>query len=99
METIDRIEALHRIYRTNGQIFKAVFRKKNGKFRRMVCRLGVTKYVKGVGMAYSPEAHNLIPVFDMMKVDLKTGKKGQYRMINLSTLTLLLVGKEKFKVK
>lgn len=37
----------------------------NGELRTLNGRLGVSKYVKGVGMSYDPKAKNLITIFDM----------------------------------
>jgi len=38
-----------------------------GELRRMNCRLGVTRYLKGTGPAYDASAHKLLTVFDMQK--------------------------------
>ena len=84
MKTIDRDTAKQYIYKTNGKIFSAIFTKKNGEKRKMVCRQGVAKYVKGVGLRFKPEERNLIGVFDM--------HKKAYRFINVTTL-------EKVKIK
>ena len=54
MKTIDKDTAREYIYKTNGKIFSAVFTKKDGEKRRMVCRQGVAKYVKGVGLKFKP---------------------------------------------
>ena len=56
----------------------------------MVCRQGVIKYVKGVGLKFKPEERNLIGVFDMHKV--------AYRFINLETLMSLKVKGVEYKV-
>ena len=84
MKTIDRDTAKKYIYKTNGKIFSAVFTKKDGEKRKMVCRQGVAKYVKCVGLKFKPEEKDLIGVFDM--------HKKAYRFINTSTL-------EEIKVK
>ena len=84
MKTIDRDTAKQYIYKTNGKIFSAVFTKKDGEKRKMVCRRSVAKYVKGIGLKFKPEEKDLIGVFDMHKV--------AYRFINVKTL-------EKLKVK
>ena len=81
---IDKDTARQYIYKTNGKIFSAVFTKKDGEKRKMVCRQGVAKYVKGVGLKFKPEEKDLIGVFDM--------HKKAYRFINTSTL-------EEIKVK
>ena len=83
MKTIDKTTAKQYIYKTNGQIFSAVFRKKDGEKRKMVCRRGVAKYVKGVGLKFKPEERDLIGVFDM--------HKKAYRFINSKTLEQLTI--------
>jgi hypothetical protein len=72
-----------------NQIFSAVFIKKNGERREMVCRLGVKKHLKGGELAYDAKARNLLPVFDMQKED--------YRMININTLIELKIGGQVYK--
>lgn len=60
-------------------VFSVVFFKRgNGNARTMVCRLGVRKDVKGVGMAYDPAEHNLLTVWDT--------QKRQYRHIPLENV-------------
>ena len=83
MKTIDKDTAKKYIYATNGKIFSAVFTKKDGEKRKMVCRQGVAKYVKGVGLRFKPEERDLIGVFDM--------HKKAYRFINAKTLEQLKV--------
>jgi len=80
---IDRDTAKQYIYATNGKIFSAVFVKKDGEIRKMVCRQGVYKYVKGVGLKFKPEERDLIGVFDM--------HKEAYRFINVKTLKQIKV--------
>ena len=62
----------------NGQIFTAIFIKKNGDIRIMNCRKGVAKHVKGGSLAFNPEEKGLIGVYDLQS-------KG-YRFINRKTL-------------
>tara|TARA_Y100000310_G_scaffold49074_1_gene45400 strand:+ start:37 stop:321 length:285 start_codon:yes stop_codon:yes gene_type:complete len=93
METwreIDKDTAKQYIYKTNGKIFSAVFRKKDGEKRKMVCRRGVAKYVKGVGLKFKPEERDLIGVFDMRKV--------AYRFINANTLEQIKVRGVTYKI-
>lgn len=59
--------------------FSVVFTKKDGSERKMLCRLGVKKHLRG-GSASHDMKHLLI-VFDV--------EKKQYRTINLLTLTSL----------
>ena len=66
---------------TPSTIFGVTFTKKDGTVRDMTCRLGVTKHLKGGELGYDPVSKGLMSVFDMTK--------GEYRMINLSTVTEL----------
>ena len=91
MKTIDRDTAKQYIYKTNGKIFSAVFTKKNGEKRLMGCRLGVSKYVTGVGLKFKPEEKSLIGVFDMVK--------HAYRFINLNTLNKLKINGHTYDVQ
>ena len=90
MKTINKDTAKKYIYKTNGKIFSAVFTKKDGEKRKMVCRKGVAKYVKGIGLKFKPEERNLIGVFDM--------HKEAYRFINIETLMSLKVKGVEYKV-
>jgi len=91
METIDRLEAYCKIKETKGQIFSAFFEKKDKTMRKMVCRLGVKKGVKGVGMAYVPLEKRLVCVFDM--------QKNEFRMINLKTLQKLKISNAEYLIE
>lgn len=48
-----------------GKAFQVTFIKANGETRNMRARLGVTKGVKGVGMAYNPAEYNLMTVWEL----------------------------------
>ena len=91
IEIISRDTAKQYIYKTNGKIFSAVFTKKDGEKRNMVCRQGVAKYLKGVGLKFKPEERDLIGVFDM--------HKKAYRFINLKTLEQIKVKGIKYNIK
>ena len=91
MKTIERNTAKQYIYKTNGKIFSAVFIKKDGEKRKMVCRQGVYKYVKGVGLKFKPEERDLIGVFDM--------HKKAYRFINTKTLEQIKVKGITYQIK
>ena len=91
MKTIDKDTARQYIYKTNGKIFSAVFTKKDGEKRTMVCRQGVAKYVKGVGLKFKPEDKELIGVFDM--------HKKAYRFINVKTLEKIRVKGKEYNVR
>lgn len=66
-----------------NKIFSVEFIKLNGEPRKMVCRLGVKKHLKGGSLGYDARSLNLLPVFDM--------EKGQYRMINFDSIINLTV--------
>jgi hypothetical protein len=66
------------ILATNGRFFSVSFIKKDGTERRMVARLGVKKNIKGIGLRFDPNDHNLMVVYDV--------HKRAYRMINLLTI-------------
>lgn len=51
---------------TNGKIFAIKFIKRSdGAERKMICRTGVKKHLKGGELAYDPVSKGLITVFDM----------------------------------
>ena len=64
---------------TKGKIFRVTFIKRTtGELRHLTGRLGVGKGISGKGLNYSPQAHNLMTVFDF--------QKKEFRMINLDQL-------------
>ena len=89
MITSERAEQL--LKETNGKIFTVVFRKRsNGQFRKMNCRLGVKKHLKGGKLGYDANEKRLLTVFDL--------QKGQYRCIALDALVLIRVNGIKHRV-
>lgn len=73
----------------SGRIFTVEFIKRtDGKLRRMTCRRGVRKGVKGVGMSYDPLSKGLLTVYDV--------EKQAFRMINLADLISLKMGRRTF---
>jgi len=67
--------------RAEDTFFSVHFIKKDNTLRKMVCRLGVQKGVKGIGMRYSPTEKGLLCVFDV--------QKQAFRMINIRTIRYL----------
>lgn len=61
-----------------------------GELRKMTCRKGVKKHLKGGQKAYSDKEYDLMTVFDMDKVG--------YRAINLREVTKLTIAKQKYEV-
>lgn len=74
----------------NGQIFTAIFIKKDGSERVMNCRRGVKKDLTGKGHGYNPEEYGLMSVFDM--------QKKAYRMLNYKTTTEIRANKKRYLV-
>lgn len=66
---------------TSRGVYGIGFYKRDKTYRRMGARLGVTKYVTGVGKSYKDEDHNLVTVYDM-------NKRG-YRSIKLDSITYI----------
>ena len=79
-------EVLAEIQKAENTIFSVEFIKKDGSVRQMNARLNVKKGVNGKGMAYNPIEKGLLPVWDM--------QKNGFRMINLNTVTKLVIKKE-----
>jgi hypothetical protein len=83
MSTINRKGAKDLI--PKGKFFSVCFiKRKDGSRRRMLCRTGVTKYLKGGKLAFNPDDYDLVSVFDM--------QKKEYRFVSLNTLEELKVG-------
>jgi hypothetical protein len=88
---ISRDELVQKIKDTKGAFFTVTFIKKDGTTRVMNARFGVKKYLKGGELPYDPIAKGLLPVFDV--------QKGEYRMINTSTLLGANIGNQQYIVK
>jgi predicted TIM-barrel enzyme len=64
------------ILASNGKFVTVTFLKKDGTIRKMNCRMGVTKHLKGGESTL--DADQYVTVFDMAK--------GAYRAINRDTI-------------
>ena len=73
---MDRKELASIVAESNGRFVSVVFVKKDGTERTMLCRLGVTKYLKGGESKLDAEQY--LTVFDV--------KKEEYRAINRDTI-------------
>ncbi|SET44104.1 hypothetical protein SAMN05216326_12718 [Nitrosomonas marina] len=74
---------------SDGTIFSVEFIKRsNGELRKMICRLGVKKHLRGGDKAYNAKHHNLLTVFDM--------EKGGYRSIPVDAIQRLCVNGQAF---
>jgi hypothetical protein len=60
------------INNTNGKIFSVTFIRRSGGKRKMLCRLGVTKYLRGGVCPYDFDEKNLISVFDLQENEYRT---------------------------
>ena len=88
---INKDNAKQYIYNTNGKIFSAVFTKKDGERRKIICRRGVSKYVTGKGLGFNLASRELIGVYDM--------HKKAYRFINIKTLEKIKINGEEYFIK
>ena len=90
MKTVSRNVVVDAIKATNGQMFTVVFKKRSdGTIRRMNCRLGVKKYLKG-GKSTTQGA-NVLTVFDVTK--------GGYRSIPIEGIIQVRCNGTTFEVK
>ena len=79
MKTINKRDILPLLEKNKSNIFSVVFLKKDGTLRKMLCRFGVKKHLKGGKLKFNPIERSLLVVFDM--------QKEAYRMINLETIS------------
>jgi len=90
-QPISKADAVNKMSKSKGQIFTVHFYKRsNGELRKMNCRTGVGKAVKGVGLNYSRKDHNLFGVFDM--------QKGEHRSVNLDAMVSLAIDGELYSI-
>jgi hypothetical protein len=55
-----------------GRIFSATFIKKDGTIRKINCRLGVVKALRGGALKYNAEALNNLVVYDLQAKGYRT---------------------------
>jgi hypothetical protein len=55
-----------------GKFFSATFIKKDGSVRKINCRLGVIKALRGGELRYNAEAANNLIVWDLQKKEFRT---------------------------
>ena len=91
MKEIKRDDLFNLICKNKNNIFSVVFLKKDGSIRKMLCRFGVKKHLKGGKLAFDPIKRGLLVVFDM--------QKEAYRMINLKTITNINMRGVEYNVK
>lgn len=91
MKEIKRDDLFNLICKNKNNLFSVVFLKKDGSIRKMLCRFGVKKHLKGGKLAFDPIKRGLLVVFDM--------QKEAYRMINLKTITNINMRGVEYNVK
>ena len=69
-----------------GKIFTVTFVKKSGEVRKLNCRLGVTKHLKGGNKSFRDADFNYLTVFDL--------QKKAYRTVNLNTVQKIICKKD-----
>ena len=94
MQTITKVDASNLMRNSNGKIFRVNFTKKDGTDRKMVCRTGVSQYVKGVGLKFDPASKGLLGVYDMA---ISNGAKG-YRFVSLNAVHGLKINGTEYAV-
>ena len=87
---ISREQASRMIKASKGKIFTVENTKKDGSARKFNGRINVQKGVKGVGLPFNPDDHELITIYDM--------KAGGFRMVNMKTVNKITINKETFGV-
>ena len=97
MKKISRKEAVELIYaqKNEGVFFGVSFIKRTtGELRKMVCRGGVQKHLKGGELSYNPSDHALIGIWDSTVED----RTKAYRMIAIEGIKTLSAGGEEYEV-
>ncbi len=96
MQTISKELAAQMVREYNGsQFFSVTFVKRtDGSLREMVCRKGVSKFVKGGELKYDPSKKNLVGVWD---AQAEAPEKG-YRMIALESIKAIKMNGNSFTV-
>lgn len=84
-EQVNALQAYRLMKKSSSKFFSLEFIKRTtGEPRTMVCRLGVTKGLKGGKLKFDPIEKDLLPVYDMQA-------KG-FRSISLDSINWVKVG-------
>jgi hypothetical protein len=81
MNTTTR-EMLPYLLRT-GQFVGVTFKKKDGTFRKLAGRTGVSKHTTGQGLNFDPAAKGMIVMWERNKANRKGDKDKGYRFVKL----------------
>lgn len=79
-----------------GQIFSVVFEKADGTLRRMTCKQGVEKYLKGGDATYKSNPDN-VGVFDLQAKARGREGHGDYRCFNCTKVLRIRGGGSELK--
>lgn len=78
---------------SDGSIFSVEFIKRtDNQLRKMLCRLGVKKHLRGGDKAYNPKKHNLLTVFDMNKKAYRSIPVNAIQKISINGQTFNFLG-------
>ncbi len=96
-QVISREVAAQMVREYNGSTFFSVkfVKRTDGSVRDMVCRKGVSKFVKGGELKFDPKAKNLVGVWE---ANTDQPEKA-YRMISLESLLEVKMNGNTFLVK
>lgn len=89
-QAITKAELADIIKGTNGKIFQVTFAKKDGSWRELTGRLGVTRHLKGGVNKAAQSNPNFIVVFDVQAQG--------YRTVNAETLLFARIGGVSYRV-
>ena len=83
----------------NGTIYSVTFVKKDGSVRMINSVKGTSKGVSGEGLRYDAKGRGLIPVYDLQLARQGSPENKNWRMINVNTVTEIVVDKEVITVQ
>lgn len=81
---------------SDGQIFSVVFEKADGTLRRMQCKQGVQKFLKGGDATYTGNPDN-VGVFDLEAKPKSGDHQGDYRCFNATRVIRIRGGGSELK--
>jgi hypothetical protein len=97
MQYVSRAKLVELIKASGGEIIGVDFIKRSdGNLRKMNCRLGVAKYVKGTGRSM-PDSAKLITVYDLQVA--RSHPESAYRSIPQEGLVSARIGGEVYQVQ
>ena len=99
MKVIPRKEVRNKLASLkNGTIYSVTFVKRDGSVRVMNSVKGTQKGVTGEGLKFDAEERGLVPVYDLQLARKGEPENKRWRMINISTVQSMSIGKEIYSV-